>query len=256
MTGTVELDPDGTHLLIRFPYREDLVAMVKDLSGRRWDPKQKVWRVPAKNVEEVFDQCSRHLFEFGPEIASLLAGTLAIPEIKKATKAAPAQGKLALPTIDALADQVPEAEGKTSAPNALSISQLNTRVRDCLRDTFADAFWITGEIVDYDKSAGREHRFFQLAEKAPRAQRPKAIVEVALFGRTADALLPKLAQGEPPLTLRDGLEIRALVKVDFYPASGRFQVIVQDIDPSFTLGKLALTREQILRELVQMGLAE
>jgi hypothetical protein len=39
MTGTVELDQDGTHLLIRFPYREDLVAMVKDLSGRRWDPK-------------------------------------------------------------------------------------------------------------------------------------------------------------------------------------------------------------------------
>jgi exodeoxyribonuclease VII large subunit len=256
MTGTVELDQDGTHLLIRFPYREDLVAMVKDLSGRRWDPKQKVWRVPAKNVAEVYDQCSRHLFTFGPEIASLLAGTLAIPDIKKAPKAAPEQGKLALPTIDALADQTPNEAGPSSAPTALSISQLNTRVRDCLRDTFADAFWITGEIVDYDKSAGREHRFFQLAEKAPRAQRPKAIVEVALFGRTADALLPKLAQGEPPLTLRDGLEIRALVKVDFYPASGRFQVIVQDIDPSFTLGKLALTKEQILRDLLKMGLAE
>ena len=253
MTGTVELDQDGTHLLIRFPYREDLVAMVKDLSGRRWDPKQKVWRVPAENVAEVYDQCSRHFFEFGPEIASLLAGTLAIPEVKKTP---PAQGQLALPTIDSLADQAPTSESDSNIPTALSISQLNTRVRDCLRNTFSDAFWITGEIVDYDKSAGREHRFFQLAEKSPRAQRPKAIVEVALFGRTADALLPKLAQGEPPLTLRDGLEIRALVKVDFYPASGRFQVIVQDIDPSFTLGKLALTKEQILRELQAMGLAE
>ena len=79
MTGTVELDPDGTHLLIRFPYREDLVAMVKELPGRRWDPKQKVWRVPAQNVAEVYDQCSRHLFEFAGDIASLLAGTLAIP---------------------------------------------------------------------------------------------------------------------------------------------------------------------------------
>tara|TARA_R110002072_G_scaffold4174_2_gene29433 strand:- start:19099 stop:20775 length:1677 start_codon:yes stop_codon:yes gene_type:complete len=256
MTGTVELDPDGTHLLIRFPYREDLVAMVKDLSGRRWDPKQKVWRVPAKNVAEVYDQCSRHLFEFAPEIASLLAGTLAIPEIKKSPKAAPKQGQLALPTMDALAEKADETDAESNVPTALSISQLNTRVRDCLRETFSDAFWITGEIVDYDKSAGREHRFFQLAEKAPRAQRPKAIVEVALFGRTAAALLPKLAQGEPPLTLRDGLEIRALVKVDFYPASGRFQVIVQDIDPSFTLGKLALTKEQILRDLVKMGVAE
>ena len=51
--------------------------------------------------------------------------------------------------------------------------------------------------------------------------------------------------------VRDGIEIRALVRADYYPASGRFQVIVDDIDPSFTLGKLALTREQILRELVE-----
>jgi len=257
MSGTVELDQDGIHLLIRFPYREDLVAMVKELPGRRWDPKQKVWRVPAKNVAEVYDQCSRHLFEFGSEIASLLAGTLKIPEAPKKKKAQPKQGQLALPTVDALASEAETDDDTAKAtPNALTVSELNHRVRDCLRDTFEDSFWVTGEIIDFDKSAGREHRFFQLAEKAPRAQRPKALVDVALFGRTADALLPKLAQGNPPLTLRDGLEIRALVRVDFYPATGRFQVIVQDIDPSFTLGKIALTKEQILRELVQMGLAE
>ena len=254
MTGTVELDQDGTHLLIRFPYREDLVAMVKELPGRRWDPKQKVWRVPAQNVSVVYDQCSRHLFEFGSEIASLLAGTLTVPEAKK--KSTPTkQGQLALPTVDALAAETGDPEA-AAPPSALTISQLNEQVRACLRDTFSDSFWITGEIIDFDKSAGREHRFFQLAEKAPRAQRPKALVDVALFGRTADALLPKLAQGNPPLTLRDGLEIRALVRVDFYPATGRFQVIVQDIDPSFTLGKIALTKEQVLRELAQMGLTE
>lgn len=246
MTGTVELDPDGTRLLIRFPYREDLVAMVKELPGRRWDPRQKVWSVPAANVTEVFEHCSRHMFEFAPEIGSLLAGTLTIPDSSKT----PSSGKLGLPTEDALATTT--AKG---AP-ALSISQLNERVRDCLRNTFADPIWVTGEVIDFDKSAAREHRFFQLAEKAPRAHRPKAVVDVAMFGRTAEALLPKLAQGDPPMTLRDGLEIRALVKVDFYPASGRFQVIVQDIDPSFTLGKLALTKEQILRELIKMGIAE
>ncbi|MCA8966685.1 MAG: hypothetical protein KDC48_17525, partial [Planctomycetes bacterium] len=76
MTGIVELDQDGAHLLIRFPYREDLVAMVKELPGRRWDPRGKVWRVPATHVEAVYAACSRHLFEFAPEIPSLLAGTL------------------------------------------------------------------------------------------------------------------------------------------------------------------------------------
>ncbi len=57
-----------------------------------------------------------------------------------------------------------------------------------------------------------------------------------------------------PLTLRDGIEIRALVRVELYVAKGRFQLIIEDIDPDFTLGKLALDREKILRELRAAGL--
>jgi len=246
MTGTVELDPDGTSLLIRFPYREDLVAIVKELPGRRWDPRAKVWRVPAAQVERVFATLSRHLFEFAPEIPSLLAGTLGAVATNAAPGAAP-KGQPALPLAAA-----PTAE--TTA--ALSISALNTRVRDGLRQSFPDAIWVVGEVVDFDKSAGREHRFFQLAEKSPRQPRAVAVVEVALFGRTAEWLLPRLNTGDSPLSLRDGIEIRALVKLDLWVGSGRFQVVIQDIDPTFTLGKLALTREQILGELRQQGLAE
>jgi exodeoxyribonuclease VII large subunit len=56
------------------------------------------------------------------------------------------------------------------------------------------------------------------------------------------------------MTLADGIEIRVLVRVDLYPRSGRYQLIVEDIDASFTLGKLALGREEILRELKEKGL--
>ena len=56
--------------------------------------------------------------------------------------------------------------------------------------------------------------------------------------------------------MRDGIEIRALVKVDFYVPTGRISVHVEDIDPAFTLGKLALNREQILRTLREQGLAD
>ena len=245
MTGSVELDPDGANLLIRFAYREDLVAAVKELPGRRWDPKGKVWRVPAVHVERVYTLFAGHLFEFAPEIPALLAGTLGT------TRQAPSEAQAEQRTLPL----PPDGADGAPAP-ALSISALNARVRDAVRATFAESVWITGEIVDFDKTANREHRFFQLAEKAPRATRPVAVVDVALFGRTADRLLPKLAAGEAPLTLRDGIEIRALVRVDLYVASGRYQVVVEDIDPSFTLGKLALSREQILAELRQRGLAE
>jgi exodeoxyribonuclease VII large subunit len=250
MTGTVELDPDGQHLLIRFAYREDLVAAVKELPGRRWDPRQKVWRVPAAAVEQVFSALSRHLFDFAPEIPSLLAGTLRPTAAPAAPRPAPARPmQRALPTAEA-------ATAEPATPTALTIAELNQRVRDGLRTLFPDAIWVIGEIVDFDKGAGRQHRFFQLVEKSEQMPRPVAAVEVAMFAATAERLLPALANGEPSLVLRDGLEIRALVKLDLYPQSGRFQIVVQDIDPSFTLGKLALSREQILRELAQKGLAE
>lgn len=260
MSGSVELAPDGANLLIRFAYREDLVALVKELPGRRWDPKGKVWRVPAAHVEQVYAALSRHLFDFAPEIPSLLAGTLGKP----AAPAEPARGRqprqTALPLAGA-ADGAGDGSGAGSggegdAPASLTISALNELVRDGLRQLFPQAFWVVGEVVDFDKSAGRQHRFFQLVEKARGAPRALAAVEIALFANTAERLLAKLASGAQPMTLRDGLEIRVLVKVDLYPASGRFQIVVQDIDPTFTLGKLALTREQILADLRQQGLAD
>ncbi len=253
MTGTVELDQDGAHLLIRFPYREDLVALVKELPGRRWDPKGKLWRVPATHAELVFTTFSRHLFDFASEISSLLAGTLKpkeapAPERRRARTEAPP------PTGLPLADAAPATPG--DPPPALAISALNALVRDGLRQLFPEALWVVGEIVDFDKSAGRQHRFFQLIEKARGEARPFAAVEVALFASAAERLLPALEQHDPPLALRDGLEVRVLVRLDLWPATGRFQIVVQDIDPNFTLGRLALTKEQILRELAQKGLAE
>ena len=207
---------------------------------------------------QVFTTLSRHLFDFAPEIPSLMAGTLRASPAPdpKPRSTAPRQASLPLPTGTA-PDGSGTADGTASGreAQALTISALNARVRDGLRREFAEAFWVVGEIVDFDKSAGRQHRFFQLIEKARGEARPMAAVEVALFATAAERLLPALLAHEPPLSLRDGIEVRVLVRVDFYVATGRFQIVVQDIDPSFTLGKLALTKEQILRELADKGLA-
>ncbi len=181
---------------------------------------------------------------------SLLAGTL----LPSGPAAGPTRTK---------GRQLPLPDGEGTAPVALDggppslrISQLNTLVRDGLRRQFPEALWITGEILDFDKSAGRPHRFFQLVEKASAEAAPAAKVEVALFGTAFAAIQARLGQGDGALVLRDGLEVRLQVRLDFYVASGRFQVLVQDIDPSFTLGKMALSREQILRELREHGLLD
>lgn len=257
MSGHVELAADRANLNIRFPYRPDLVDLVKSLPSRRWDPKDKVWRVPATDVEKVYTVFSRHLFEFAPEVSALLAGTLRpAPAAPAPTQRKPRAAKLPLGVDDDEDASSPPTGGASPATApALTVSQLNAVVRDGLKKLFPDAFWVVGEVVDFDKGAGKPYRFFKLVEKSATGDAAEASVEIAMFGDVVQRLLPALARHEPPLTLRDGLEIRALVRVDLYQKTGRFQLQVQDIDPSFTLGKLALSREQVLRELAQSGLA-
>ncbi len=238
MTGTIDLSPDGAMLLVRFQYREDLVDCMRTIPGRRWDRGSKVWRVPVKRLEQVVDTFLAHGFAMAPEVSSLLAGTA---------------GSVAAESGEATlfgADTPPVKE----TPPALSLSILNERVRESVRGAFPDPVWVVGEIVDYDKNQDRRHVFFSLVEKREGQDTPAAQAEVALFAKTATALRAKLQRAPEPLTLRDGLEIRALVRVDIYPQSGRYQLIIEDIDPAFTLGAIALGREQILRELRALDL--
>lgn len=236
MTGTVEVTGDRQLLLIRFPYREDLVEEVRTMPGRRWDRGSKAWRVPVQHVEVVVTTFLRHGFTMAPEVTGLLAGTDMPP-------AAPPQR------------QARETEAPAdAAAESLTVTQLNERVREVLRGAFPERLWVVGEILDYEKNRHRAHVFFTLAEKREGQAQPAARVDAVLFETAARRIDAKLQIGPDRLTLQDGIEIRALVRVDFYPANGRYQLIVEDIDPAFTLGHMARTREQILAELRARGL--
>ncbi|MHC5065959.1 MAG: exodeoxyribonuclease VII large subunit [Planctomycetota bacterium] len=238
MTGTIELDRDGRTLLIRFPYREDLVDEVRNLPGRRWDKGGKVWKVPANHAEVVLSTFMRYGFDVAPEVTGILAGTTEIaakPEKNGADK----KGK----------SKKADKEQEPGAP--WGVEELNNRVRDALLGAFPSRVQIVGEVLDFDKNKDRKHIFFTLIEKSG-AEQIAAKVDVALFERTAGKVLPALAKKS--LTLQDGIEILIEARIDFYPRSGRFQLIIEDIKPEFTLGKLALSREQILEELKQKGL--
>ncbi|MBK8975974.1 MAG: exodeoxyribonuclease VII large subunit [Planctomycetes bacterium] len=246
MTGTIELDRDGRHLVIRFPYDQFLVDEVKALPDRRWDKNQKCWRVPAKHAELTIEAFMKHGFTVSSDVFSVLAGTTAIaakpPKVDQAPPEDPARAGTAEPVAGA--DRGGDA--------ALSVSQLNERVRQALRDAFPGTVQVIGEVVEYDKNQDRRHVFFSLAEKAALGDKVAATVVVAMFERTKERVLARLSRHG--LTLQDGIEILVEARVDLYPATGRYQLILEDVRPEFTLGKLALSREQILLKLGELGL--
>lgn len=235
MTGAIDLTPDGKSLVVRFPYREDLVEEVRLIPGRRWDAAAKVWTVPVQHAELVATTFEPHGFCLAPEVMGLVGGSA-----DDGTDAA--GGERALPLDDV----------EPAAAPALSISALNERVRAAIRAKLPDPLWVVGEVLDFDKNAGRKHIFFSLVEKTEGHDRHTARVDVALFAGTWETLSRQLEQRG--LELKDGTQIRALVRVDLYPASGRYQLVMEDIDPAFTLGVMALTREKILAELRELRL--
>jgi len=91
MVGTIELDASGQHLLIRFPYREDLIDVVKTLPDRRWDPGQKAWVIPAAHVDTVVATLIGRSFTMDSGVSAMFAGTVPKPPVPPApTRAAAA----------------------------------------------------------------------------------------------------------------------------------------------------------------------
>src|SRR6185295_1865350 len=51
----------------------------------------------------------------------------------------------------------------------------------------------------------------------------------------------------------DGIEVRIRGRIDFWPAGGRLQLIMNAVDPVFTVGKLAAERARVLQVLAAEG---
>ena len=229
MVGQIDISPDGTQLLISFPYRPDLVEVVKTIPGRRWDRGTKTWKVPISEVEICVKTFMAHGFHLSPDVATALAsgGTadVATMELAKVDQEAP----------------------------ALTVSQLNLRVAEVLTSRFDEPMWIVGELQNYKPKGRARHKYFELVERSEdefdEAAAPRAIVEAVIFEQNSAVINRRLRRSGNALTLADGVKIRVRGKVDLYQPRGKYQFVIDDIDPNYTLGELVARREKILLEL-------
>lgn len=148
-------------------------------------------------------------------------------------------------------------QGTTVTPTDLgeptySVVELNQLIAGALVGAFPGAVWVRGEIQQYHVS-GNEHAYFELVEKAPRGAQVRARISVALFRGDRPAVNHSLRE-VPGLRLGDGVEVRIRGRVDFYPPTGRLQLVMNGIDPVFTVGRMAADRERLLRTLADEGL--
>ncbi len=132
-----------------------------------------------------------------------------------------------------------------------TVGQLNQAVSDAVVESFPRPVWVRGEIQQFTKSKNG-HTYFELAEKDGEHDRVRAVLRVVLF-RDSRPAVNRMLRDTPGIKVTDGVEVRISGRIDYYPVSGRLQLVMDGIDPVFTVGKLAADRERVMRVLAAEG---
>lgn len=114
----------------------------------------------------------------------------------------------------------------------LGVLELTLRIRDLLQASHPDPFWLRGAVSGNPRSNQKGHIYFQLVERAPGSSSVAASIDCALFAGARAAATRDFARAGQVFHLSEGLEIRALGRIDIWPPSGRVQFIVERIDPA------------------------
>ena len=134
------------------------------------------------------------------------------------------------------------------AVETLTVGQVNRRVSEAMRRSFAKDVWVQGQIRNLSRS-GRGHVYFDLCDPTPSGAQPKASIAVTLFDSNRQIVNRILTRTGNTVRIDDGVEVRIRASVEIYMPRGQLQLNMSSIDPEFTLGRLGADRDQLLREL-------
>jgi len=144
------------------------------------------------------------------------------------------------------------ANGSAEPKAPFSVSKYNSSVERKVKEF--PKVWVQGVITQLQVRG--KVAYLTLAEFAEGDAKPKAVLDVILWTWNLDDYNARFAQLPTPFSLRPELKVSFLLEASFYAPSGRFQPKVLDVDETFTLGELSLTRGKILEKLRKEGLLE
>src|SRR5512137_860565 len=122
-------------------------------------------------------------------------------------------------------------------PKVLSVAELTSRLKSAVEPGFRDV-WVAGEVGNLRRQPSG-HVYFGLKDA-------DASIDAVLWASTARRIR---------FDLRDGTEVVARGKVEIYAPRGRYQLVVQEVEP-LGAGARALALEQLKERLRAEGLLD
>ncbi|MGB9745903.1 MAG: exodeoxyribonuclease VII large subunit [Bacteroidales bacterium] len=134
--------------------------------------------------------------------------------------------------------------------NILSLFELNKTIQDSIREAFPDTYWVTGEISELKINASG-HCYIELIEKDSLTDKIIARARAIIWAYTYRMLGPyfEFTTGR---ALSAGLKVLLSVSVQFHELYG-FSLLVNDIDPTYTIGDLARRKAETIARLEKEG---
>jgi exodeoxyribonuclease VII large subunit len=152
------------------------------------------------------------------------------------------------PAFDFGDDEVDDAANPT-----YTVGELAEAINDSLRRGFSDGVWVRGEITGWSDRG--QHAYFTLVDDRDEGNgRGRAVVNVQFFATARMRLRPVLRKHR--LRLGDGMKVRIFGYLDYYAPNGRIGLKMSGIDPRYTLGDIAQSRDEVIRRLVADGLLD
>lgn len=134
--------------------------------------------------------------------------------------------------------------------NVFSLYELNKNIQNIIRETFPDTYWVTAEISEL-KSNASGHCYIELIEKDNITDKIIARARAIIWAYTYRMLGPyfEISTGR---SLSAGLKVLLSVTVQFHELYG-FSLLVNDIDPTYTIGDLARKKADTIARLEKEG---
>jgi exodeoxyribonuclease VII large subunit len=129
-----------------------------------------------------------------------------------------------------------------------SVAEYNALLNAVLNEAFPDQVWVRGEVKGLN--AKGTHAYFDIVDDSG----ADAMISVKLFAGVRARVEAMMAKAG--MDLANGIKVRIAGRPDVWAPRGSLGFKMSDVDPRFTLGELALQREELLRRLRETGLAD
>lgn len=132
----------------------------------------------------------------------------------------------------------------------LSLTELQLIIKDSLYLALPDMYWVIAEISEM-KENYNGHCYLELVEKLQDEINIRSRVKAVIWN-SRYRFIKSYFENAAGESLRDGLKILIRVKIEYHEIYG-LSLVINDIDPAFTIGEMALRRQQILKKLEAEG---